>query len=521
MRALFILLACVLGLAPVMVAGSGDADGTLPEGTILLPVPLEAYAAAERAQGIDTLAGVLRHRVEQNPFNLVATVIFLLAVLHTFLSGYFQKLAKHLESKHHAEMVARGRTADRKPYHNAKDDTSFSATICHFLGEVEAIFGIWCIPLLWSMVYFHGWGSATYYIDHVVDYTEPMFVVVIMAIASTRPVLKFSEAVLGRLAALGGRSPKAWWFSTLTVAPLLGSFITEPAAMTIAALVLSKTIYSLDPSRPFKYATLGLLFVNVSVGGTLTHFAAPPVLMVADAWGWDLFHMFTTFGWKAAIGIGIATCGYGLLFRREFKALQYKADLIAREEPPAVEEPIPAWITAVVLGFMAWTVVNLHNPPLFVAGFLFFLAFVQATATHQDDVRLRPPLLVGFFLAGLVTHGTLQQWWIAPVLSSLGELPLYAGATLLTAFNDNAAITFLASQVPAFDPDMGLSAMAKEYAVVAGAVTGGGLTVIANAPNPAGQSILNRFFRYNVAPLRLFLGALFPTAVMAAVFLLL
>jgi hypothetical protein len=57
--------------------------------------------------------------------------------------------------------------------------------------------------------------------------------------------------------------------------------------------------------------------------------------------------------------------------------------------------------------------------------------------------------------------------------------------------------------------------------VVAGAVTGGGLTVIANAPNPAGQSILSSYFQDGVAPLRLFLAALIPTVIMALCFLFL
>ncbi len=92
-------------------------------------------------------------------------------------------------------------------------------------------------------------------------------------------------------------------------------------------------------------------------------------------------------------------------------------------------------------------------------------------------------MLVGFFLASLVIHGGCQKWWIAPVLSGLTNGRLMIGAIVLTAFNDNAAITYLASLVPGFPPSL-------KYAVVAGAVTGGGLTVIANAPNPAGQSIL-------------------------------
>lgn len=516
-----LLLICLFSL-PVLLTAAGPASGhPAPEGTVSLPIPLESYKAAEAAKGIDTLWGVLKHRVQETPFNLVATIIFILAVVHTFMAGFFQKLAHHIEERHRQEIVRKGRTAAGKGYLNAKDDTSFSATLCHFLGEVEAIFGIWCIPLLLSILYFFGWGSATFYIDEVVNYTEPMFVVVIMAIASTRPVLKFSEKLLGALAGIWGRTPKAWWFSILIVAPLMGSFITEPAAMTIAALLLAKTVYSLEPSPTFKYGTLGLLFVNISVGGTLTHFAAPPVLMVAGKWGWDIVFMFTHFGWKAFLGIVIATTVYGFVLRKEFVVLQEKAAIRDRENRGAIEEPIPLWIILVVLSFMAWTVFNLHNPPLFVAGFLFFLAFVQATATHQDDVRIKGPLLVGFFLAGLVTHGAMQQWWIAPVLSRLGELSLFTGATILTAFNDNAAITFLASQVPEFDPIHGQVAIAKEYAVVAGAVTGGGLTVIANAPNPAGQSLLSRFFQDGISPAKLLLGALFPTVVMALAFMLL
>ena len=155
---------------------------------------------------------------------------------------------------------------------------------------------------------------------------------------------------------------------------------------------------------------------------------------------------------------------------------------------------------------------------------MIFIAFTIATDHHQYAVALKGPLLVGFFLAGLVTHGGLQGWWIAPVLSSLGEFPLFIGATVLTAFNDNAAITYLASQVPAFDQHLAADqarAIALQYAVVAGAVCGGGLTVIANAPNPAGQSILIRYFVRGVSPLKLLIAALFPTLVMCCIFLFL
>jgi Na+/H+ antiporter NhaD/arsenite permease-like protein len=254
--------------------------------------------------------------------------------------------------------------------------------------------------------------------------------------------------------------------------------------------------------------------VSISVGGTLTHFAAPPVLMVAAPWGWNTSFMLLHIGWKAVVGIVISTLLFYAYFRQELVELE---KVRVQAEQNAVSRPeraVPLWITVVQLLFMALTVYFAHHPALFIGGFLFFLAFAQATAHHQSKLDLRPSLLVGFFLAGLVIHGGLQGWWIEPVLKSLGELQLFLGATILTAFNDNAAITYLATLVPGFTDEL-------KYAVVTGAVTGGGLTVIANAPNPAGQSILNRFFPEGIAPGGLFVGALIPTIVMGFCFMLL
>jgi hypothetical protein len=337
-----------------------------------------------------------------------------------------------------------------------------------------------------------------------------------MALASTRPVVQLAETILRRIAQLGGCTPAAWWITILIVAPLLGSLITEAAAMTIGALLLARQFFDLNPSPTLRYATLGLLFVNVSIGGTLTHFAAPPVLMVASAWGWDTPFMLGHFGLRAAAAIVISTIVYALVFRREFRALGTRPG-VPEVEIPAVEAvdgrqllPIPWWVTSVHLGFMLWSVLNLHYPALVIGGFLFFLGFTIATSAYQSAVDIKTPLLVGFFLAGLVVHGGLQAWWIGPVLGRLTEEPLFWGATLLTAFNDNALITYLATLVPLSD---GLKA-----AVVEGAVTGGGLTVIANAPNPAGQALLGRFFGGAINPGRLLMAAAIPTIVAAALF---
>ncbi|HEY5552928.1 MAG TPA: putative Na+/H+ antiporter, partial [Opitutaceae bacterium] len=394
------------------------------------------------------------------------------------------------------------------------DEVSFGGQILHFLGEIEAIFGIWVIALAGVIIGFKGIDTAVYYIGHKVNYTEPLFVVVIMTLASTRPILRLSENGLAAVARIGGSTPGAWWVAILVVAPVLGSLITEPAAMTIGALLLAKQFYALDPSPRLKYATIGLLFVNISVGGTFTHFAAPPVLMVAAPWGWDIAYMFTHFGWRALIGIIVGTALYWAVFRKELASLAEKRPGGGKAAGVA-GEPIPVWITLVCVGFMAFTVWRAHDPALFIGAFLFFLAFAQATAHHQGEVDIKPALLVGFFLAGLVNHGGVQGWWIQPVLSSLSETPLFLGATILTAFNDNAAITYLATLVPDFTDTL-------KYAVVAGAVTGGGLTVIANAPNPAGQSILQKYFGPGgVSPLGLAFGAIIPTIILGLCYMLL
>ena len=136
-----------------------------------------------------------------------------------------------------------------------------------------------------------------------------------MALASTRPIIVLAERAMGKVAALGSGTPAAWWFATLTIGPLLGSFITEPAAMTICALLLSRQFFDLNPSQRLKYATLGLLFVNVSIGGTLTHFAAPPILMVARPWGWDLSYVMTHFGWRTLLAVFGSALLYFAMFR--------------------------------------------------------------------------------------------------------------------------------------------------------------------------------------------------------------
>lgn len=485
---------CILVIAAFAIAGVSF--GSEAAKAVDVPVSLLAYETAELGQNL-SLPQTLLNRIRTSPFNLVATVIFILAVVHTFFAPKISKYAKRLHENFHANP-------------ENEDRACFCAEMCHFFGEIEVIFGLWCIPLVVAVAHNFGWSGVTSYLSNKVDFTEPIFVVVIMSMASTKPIIALAESVLGRVAQIGQRTPGAWWLTILAISPLIGSLITEPAAMTIGAMLLAKKFYTHSPSNALKYATLALLFVNISVGGTLTHFAAPPVLMVANRWSLGLGEMFFNFGTRAILGIAVSTLLYFLLFRKEFKKMSKNADT------GNCGDGIPIHVTLVHVAFMAWTVVVLHTPPLVIAGYLFLIGFMKATRHYQTELNIRNSLLVGFFLAGLVTHGGFQTWWLAPVLSSLSEAQLFLGATILTAFNDNAAITYLASLVPAFAANVVL-----QKAVLAGAVTGGGLTVIANAPNPAGQNILAKYFLSEISPIKLLAGAILPTIIVGTCFVLL
>jgi len=417
-----------------------------------------------------------------SPTEILATVLFGLAVVHTFCVKRFAHWAK------------------RYPSGSVQENT------LHFLAEPEVVLG------LWAAVLFLGIAALNRSLEHAVSYldglnfTEPKFVMVVMVVAATRPVVRLAESLISLAARLIPlRESASFYLAALILGPLLGSFITEPAAMTLLAIMLKRRYFDRGIGATLAYATLGLLFVNVSIGGTLTHFAAPPVLMVAAKWNWDTVFMLTHFGWRAAASCALSTVAVWLVFRKEIARVTVERDASA---------PVPAWLTAVHVVFLGLVVALAHHPDVCFGVLVLFLGVVTATSEYQDSLKLREGLLVGFFLAGLVTLGALQRYWLKPLIESLGGSALFYGATGLTALTDNAALTYLGSLVEGIPDEL-------KYALVAGAVTGGGLTVIANAPNPAGVGILQHakvFEGEGISPLGLFLGALFPTAVAVAMF---
>lgn len=452
--------------------------------------------------------------------DIFGTAVFAVAVAHTFLVKRFEHLAKRFR-------------------HGSVGENAM-----HLLAEVEIVFGLWSAVLIGGLAAFHGWGSARTYLESR-NFAEPVFVVAIMVMAASTPITSLAGKVLAFVARLLPL-PRAMatFIVVLTFGPLLGSLITEPAAMTLTALLMKRDFFDANVSTRFRYAAIGALFVNVSIGGTLTHFAAPPILIVAERFGWDTWFVLSHIGWKGALAGLVTSVGIALLYRRELSLLtigseqdaprvaakaadadaakggpssadhgegaDVEADHATSREEPSRVMPSPLWVALVHIGFIAFIVWNSHHPILVAGALLFFLGWARASSEYQEPLRVREGLLVGFFLGGLVVLGGRQEWWLSETISRLTPLPMFSGATALTAITDNAALTYLGSLAP-LDP-------AQKLALVTGAVTGGGLTVIANAPNPAGFQILRGSFGdEGISPLGLFLGALGPTAVAAVI----
>lgn len=423
---------------------------------------------------------------------LLATILFGLAIIHTFSVPVFAKIA------------------NRPGPHQG---------LWHLLAEVEGVFGLWATVFLVFMAASGGIDAAVQYMDGR-NFTEPLFVFAIMVIAASRPILDLVQRIVRYLArVLPLQTEVAQFFITLSLVPLAGSLITEPAAMTLAALMLKEGYFSRAQSVKYKYLALGVLFVNISIGGVLTAFAAPPVLIVANTFGWDSYFMLTTFGWKAAIAVIINASVVTFVCRREIvrtaRVPIRKETRIERGGIAERAEQVPAGVILVHCLFLLGVVFFSHHPHIFMGMLMLFIGYCTAYNRYQNPLLIKEGLMVGFFLAGLLILGGMQQWWLQSLLAGLEPMVLFVGSTALTAITDNAALTYLGSLVEGTSPEW-------RYMLVAGAVTGGGLTVIANAPNPAGFSLLRRCFPNEaIAAQYLLLAALGPTLVAATFFILL
>jgi Na+/H+ antiporter NhaD/arsenite permease-like protein len=414
---------------------------------------------------------------------MAGTFFFALAVIHTFFVGKFAHWS-HRFSKE-----------------------SFAHHLFHLLSQLEVVFALWAVLFMLFYIATQGWQPALEY-QKSLSFQEPFFIFAVMVVCSTRPILYAARQTIMRLSwflhRLTGISNKLTdVFAILFLGPLSGSFITEPAAMTVTALLLN----SILPKEYQKwiYAIIAVLFVNVSIGGALTPFAAPPLLMVVGRWNWDFVFVFSNFGWKSMIAVFINSIALAFIFRNQIKEKFFTLGEV-QTRLSGGQAPIPFLVVGSHFLVLFFIILTAHYQNAFLGIFLLFLQLVAMTQKYQDSLRFRDSLLVGLFLGGIIEFGTFQSWWLEPLLSSMSDFVLFKGAVLLTAITDNAALTYLGAQVPGLQE-------ASRYALVAGALAGGGLTVIANAPNAAGYSILRSKLNDGLKPLILFLAALPPTAV--------
>jgi Na+/H+ antiporter NhaD/arsenite permease-like protein len=415
----------------------------------------------------------------------LGTVFFGLAVLHTFFVSRF------IQWSH------------RYP------KSSLQSNLLHLFGEVEAVFAIWAGLFMLIYWFVESWSEMLKY-QNSLDFTEPFFVFAIMVLCSTRPILFAARTgirLVSELIQKVLKTPPSTTdlFVILTVGPLSGSFITEPAAMTVTAFLLNSLLKNNSPK--ILYPLLAVLFVNVSIGGSLTPFAAPPILMVAQKWNWDMNFVFMHLGWKSIIAVFFNALLLIFVFRKKWaESCSTLAEVDTRLA--GSQAPIPFTVILVHLLFLVGVVVTSHHQNAFLGLFLLFLGVAAVTQRYQDHLRLKESLLVAMFLGGIIQFGAFQKWWLAPLLGKLSDAVLFKSAIALTAITDNAALTYLGSQVE------GLSDPSR-YALVAGALAGGGLTIIANAPNAAGYSILQHRFEKGLSPLHLLGAAIVPTGIAA------
>jgi hypothetical protein len=433
--------------------------------------------------------------MEPTTFNVISTVIFALAIIHTLLTPTIHKKAQAIA------VLKQKDELNWKRHH-------FSSELLYFFGEVEVVFGLWLIPLFFCFAFFYGWVPLLEYLNNR-NFIDPLYLMVIVAVIGTRPIMVFAEQVLEMIARIGNDSAAAWWWTLLTITPLLGAFIKEPGAMALASFLLVKKFYAFKPSSKLAHVTLALLFINVSIGGIVTYFSSRSFFIIAKNWDYDFFSTFLVFGWKSILAILLANSCCFLFFRKEFK----------NNLPPFIKNSeqthgMPIWITLTHVVFLIAIALTSSYPVIFVGLFLIFLGFYQATLFYQEPIHMRRALLVGFFFASLIVHGQLQGWWVGPMLKSASYLGTFVFSGILSAFIDNATVAYVFVNLPFLDK-------LDHYLLTVGAMSSGGLTVIANAPNPIGVAILRDHFEGGLSFAKLFLAACVPTIIVMGVFWLL
>lgn len=431
--------------------------------------------------------------VSTTPFDLFSALFFFLAIVHALSTRYLAELADKLERKKSTKI-------DLGVF-----PRSFRIELVRFLSETEVVFGLWVIPQLIAMTYFYNWNHVLEFLDGL-HFVEPLYVATVLIVILSRPIEEIIEQTFGALSRIDKGSCRIWWWLALTLGPLLGSVLKETSAMLISCAILADRFFTAKPSTRFKYVTFALLLVNVSLGGALTNFGSSSILMVRDTWGWTSSFVFNSFGIPVLLSIFTLNFIVYLFFRKELQKLELP---ISEYESGT---PCQLWVKLAYVAILAWIIFHGNYPVVFIGTLVLFVGLHQAIFGKKEELKLRPGIMIGFFLAGLIIHGTLQEWWVSPLFRHCSEQGLFPLSVVLSAFNQNALVTYMALHVQAFN-DL------DKYYIVAGSLLGGGLTLFGNSPNFAAFSILRPFFPRGISLFKVFAIALCFVLIVSGFFL--
>ncbi len=375
-----------------------------------------------------------------------------------------------------------------------------------FVSKVEIVFVLWAVPLFFWFLYTEGYRVTMAYFNSR-NYNSAMFIVVIFLLLESRPIVYFAERLLSSIARIGKTSPKSWWWTLMIATPLLTFLLKESGAMIIGATLLVRHFYAFSPSSRFAYATLGLLFSNISIGGLSSSISSRAMFVILPSLKWGHKFVFQYFAWKATLAILVSTTVCYLIFRKEFDT--FPTTVLNRDFKG---ERVPWWIICIHI-ILVWIVVWSRYTPLFiVAILLFYIGFQRFTIFYQSPLNIPKACLVGLFYAGMVIFGDLQEWWVLGIMHGMSDFGYMISSYMLSIFLDNALVNYLVHNLP-------VATDCYLYLVITGCMAAGGLTLLANMPNIIGYLLLRPAFRdSSISQGKLFLAALGPSFISLIVF---
>ncbi|MBQ8498549.1 putative Na+/H+ antiporter [Chlamydia sp.] len=422
-----------------------------------------------------------------------SAILFFSAVIHTFLTPWLTRL---YEEYQHKKMLFPERWRQYL----------WLSEFLRIVSRVELVFVLWAVPLFFLFLYTEGYRVTMAYFDSR-NYVFSLFIIVMLILLESRPIEYFSQKIFATIAKIGNQSPICWWWTIMIAAPLSAFFLKESGAMIIAATLLSKHFYKFSPSPKLCYATMGLLFSNISISGLTSSFSSRALLTILPEIKWTNSFIISHFSWKVVLAILVSTTIFFCIFRKEFKKFPKTIP-----SSTMMSDRVPLWIIFIHVLLVGCVILS-RAIPLFL-GFLlvFYLGFQRFTIFYQNPIKTAKVCFVGLFYIGIVIFGELQEWWVLDLMHGMPDFGYMMTSYLFSIFLDNALVNHIVHNLP----------MANDcylYLVLVGSMSAGGLTLVSNMPNIVGYLILRPTFPHSdISLIRLFLSAVVPSIVSLSVF---